>query len=247
MTMIAIVPFLVCVVGCVLYALATSPKLSEIGRLAFLRGPLRDARCFRSTRSQDRCAMTPTNLLLLLTTLSFVLVSISHSLSDDGAASILNHFGILYRFPTWIVYAAVLFCTAGSAGVDNVVAGNDWQHAAIVAFGAFAASVFGAVKTQSAAAVKAVALIVGTGALVVTLQACAAFQSVVPFLPTSDQLACVEVEADKATPALMIITKCGLAQDALSFVENFLVGHKRAKAIRADAQRAALFSDGGAK
>ena len=40
MIMIAIVPFLAAVAGCLVYALATNPKLSEIGRLAYFAGLL---------------------------------------------------------------------------------------------------------------------------------------------------------------------------------------------------------------
>lgn len=196
--------------------------------------------------------MNPTNLLLLLATMSFVLTSISHSLSDDGAASILNHFGIEYRFPTWLVYATTLGCTAGSAAIDNVVAGNGWQHALIVGLGALAASLFGAVKTQTAAqsaratiTMKSVLAFVGAGALALTVQACAAFQNAAPFIPTADQIACVEVEAEKSTPALLILNRCGLTQDALAFVENLLLGHKKAKATLAAERRAAAADGGG--
>ena len=40
MITIAIVPFLVAVAGCLVYALASNPKMSEIGRLAYFAGLL---------------------------------------------------------------------------------------------------------------------------------------------------------------------------------------------------------------
>lgn len=75
------------------------------------------------------------------------------------------------------------------------------------------------------------------------LAGCAALQSVTPYLPTPDQIACAEVEADKGTPAPVVLTKCGFAQDALQLVEHLIFGHTKAKAMRA----AALASDGGAE
>lgn len=40
MTVIALLPLLVAVVGVLVYALASSPKMAEIGRLAFAAGLL---------------------------------------------------------------------------------------------------------------------------------------------------------------------------------------------------------------
>lgn len=79
------------------------------------------------------------------------------------------------------------------------------------------------------------------------LAACAAFQKFEPFIPTPDQFACVETEAEAGTPALTIVSKCGFAADAaeaaLAFIENFIVGHTKAKA----AKRARELADAGAK
>jgi len=38
MTLIALLPVFVCIVGALVYALASNPKLSEMGRLAFFAG-----------------------------------------------------------------------------------------------------------------------------------------------------------------------------------------------------------------
>ncbi len=38
MTVIAIVPLLVCILGALVYALAANPKASEMGRLAYFAG-----------------------------------------------------------------------------------------------------------------------------------------------------------------------------------------------------------------
>lgn len=70
-------------------------------------------------------------------------------------------------------------------------------------------------------------------ALAVTLAGCAMLQKVTPYLPTPDQIACAEVEADKGTPAPIVLTKCGFAQDAIEIVEHLLLGHKKANARRA--------------
>jgi Na+/phosphate symporter len=40
MVVIALVPLVVCVVGALLYALSSNPKISEMGRLAFFAGLL---------------------------------------------------------------------------------------------------------------------------------------------------------------------------------------------------------------
>jgi hypothetical protein len=76
--------------------------------------------------------------------------------------------------------------------------------------------------------VLAIGLAVGTSA-------CASFQKVTPYLPTPDQIACAELEADKGTPVLGIITSCGFAQDAFEIVEHLVIGHQKAKAMRAAA------------
>ena len=80
-----------------------------------------------------------------------------------------------------------------------------------------------------------VAIVVVMVALATGLQACAAFQKALPFLPNADGFACLETEVDKGTPALTIIGKCGFAADALGFVETFIVGHKKAARMRVGA------------
>lgn len=77
---------------------------------------------------------------------------------------------------------------------------------------------------------------VGAGILLAALAGCAALQRATPYLPTPDQIACAEVEADKGTPATIVLTKCGFAQDAIEIVEHLLLGHKKANARRAAAR-----------
>lgn len=116
--------------------------------------------------------MNPTNMLLLLTVLSGLIGGVSHSLSTDGGASILDHFGIEARLPKSSVAIAVLGCTGGAALVDTLVSGSDWQHALAAAGMAFTAALFGAAKGQTAGA--KVALVLCTVGLGLSLTACPA-------------------------------------------------------------------------
>lgn len=81
------------------------------------------------------------------------------------------------------------------------------------------------------------ALLVLVGLLIALahMTGCAAFQKITPYLPTPDQIACAELEADKGTPVAGIIVSCGFAQDAFEIVEHLVIGHQKAKAMRASA------------
>lgn len=68
--------------------------------------------------------------------------------------------------------------------------------------------------------------------LALSLTGCAAFQKALPYIPSPDQLACAEVEIDARTPALLILTKCGFASDALGFLEAMIVGRRKADRMR---------------
>lgn len=94
--------------------------------------------------------------------------------------------------------------------------------------------------------VKKVAALVACVAITLLCAACAAFQKVVPFLPTPSQSECVLVDIEAGKPALVILNECGLEQDALAYVESLLAGQKRKVAHRAArAAEADAGADGG--
>lgn len=182
--------------------------------------------------------MTPTDFLLILTVLSGLLGSIAHSLSDDGAASVLEHFGTEARLPKATVYIVVLACTFGAGTADALLGGADVAHALSTAALAFTAAVFGAAKQQTAAAKVAVVLVFA-GAM----SACAAFAKVEPLLPSPDQIACVLVEAEAGNDMVPdVMAKCGIDALLVHDIELLLMGHKKAKAMR----MARMSTDAGA-
>lgn len=76
---------------------------------------------------------------------------------------------------------------------------------------------------------------------------CAALQKAEPYLPSADQIACVINESENGnSDTLAIITKCGIDQSALNFVEHLILGQHKAKAMRL-AARADAGADGGSK
>lgn len=190
------------------------------------------------------------NFTLWLPIFAAVLVALYHSLSDDGAASILDHFGITYRLPPKALPVVILVFAIASGTVSSVVDGKDWQTALAAAFTTAIAGVFGAVTQHglvNRSIPKAASALLVAGIFAMAISACSVFQKAVPFLPTPDQMACAEVEADKSTPALVIITKCGFAQDAIGFIESFLLGHKKAARLRAASLESDAGADGGSK
>ncbi len=74
------------------------------------------------------------------------------------------------------------------------------------------------------------------------IEACAAFQKAVPFLPPPDDTACVITEVEKGIedPA-QVVKDCNLLNWALDDVIKMITGAKKAKAARL----AGLASDGG--
>lgn len=192
--------------------------------------------------------MTPTNLLLLMTFVSFACTVIAHSLSADGAASVLDHFGVEARLPKATVYVAVLVCTFGSGLVDAKLGGADWGHALFTAGSAFIASVFGAAK-QHAAATKGILIWIGTGLLVVTLNACAAILHEARNL-TVDTGKCLTQNQDLSDEQAFIV--CGiqeasqrlLAKEHLHTVREETTKHAHAAANIA-AHEARLGCSGG--
>jgi len=65
------------------------------------------------------------------------------------------------------------------------------------------------------------------------LEGCAALKNAEPFLPSPDDIACVANEVEHGnTDAVAVIFKCGIPQDAISFIEHLILGQKKAKAMR---------------
>lgn len=93
--------------------------------------------------------MQNVNFQLWLPLLALVLGAVTHSLSDDGGASILDHFGISWRLPKWSLPVAVLVFGTGADVTDAVVGGQDWQHALVTALTVAVSTIFGA-TTQHA-------------------------------------------------------------------------------------------------
>lgn len=89
------------------------------------------------------------NFALWLPIFAAVLVALYHSLSDDGAASILDHFGIRWRLPPSALPVVILAFGVASGTVSSVVEGKDWQTALAAAVTTAIAGIFGAV-TQHA-------------------------------------------------------------------------------------------------
>lgn len=91
------------------------------------------------------------DLILWLTVVSTFLAGLTHSLSTDGSASVLAHFGVKARVPAGAVPVMILVCTLGSGVVDGYLGGADWQHAAGAALLALMGGVFGAGVNHSLA------------------------------------------------------------------------------------------------
>lgn len=184
------------------------------------------------------------NFTLWLPIFAAVLVALYHSLSDDGAASILDHFGIAFRFPPKALPVVILAFAVASGTVSSVVDGKDWQAALAAAFTTAIAGVFGAVTQHglvNRTVPKSAGALLVAGALSLAIGACAAFQKALPFLPTPNQSECILVDVEAGKPALTIIGECGLEQDAIAYIESLLVGQKR----KAAHQRAAAALDAG--
>jgi hypothetical protein len=69
------------------------------------------------------------NLGLWLPILSMVLGLIIHSLTADGAASLLARIGVVGRVPAQAIPPLVLLVGAGAGVVDALIGGADLQHA----------------------------------------------------------------------------------------------------------------------
>ena len=87
---------------------------------------------------------SPIDIVLWLTVASTFLGGLLHSLSTDGAASVLAHFGIKGRIPASILPITILVCTIVAGVIDHRLAGADWQHAAGAALLALMGGTFGA-------------------------------------------------------------------------------------------------------
>ena len=84
------------------------------------------------------------DLALYLPLAALILGGLYHSLSDDGAASILDHFGIAFRMPPRLLPVSILLVSVAAGIVDAKLGGADWQHALVTALSAAFAGIFGA-------------------------------------------------------------------------------------------------------
>lgn len=94
---------------------------------------------------------SPIDIVLWLTVASTFLAGLTHSLSIDGAGSMLAHFGIKKRIPASAVPVMILVCTLAAGVIDHRLAGADWQHAAGAALLAFSGGIFGSGVTHTIA------------------------------------------------------------------------------------------------
>jgi hypothetical protein len=100
---------------------------------------------------------------LWLPVLAILLGAIGHSLSADGGASILVRFGIEARLPAKALPVLVLVVSVGAGVADDVLAGQDLQHAAVMSIEAAVASVFGIVTNHAQGTSGAAILLVVVG------------------------------------------------------------------------------------
>lgn len=167
------------------------------------------------------------NLLLWLTVVSALLGAITHSLSADGGASILEHFGVKARLPAVFVPVMVLVAGFGSDAVDKYLAGGDVNQALAAAALAAIGSIFGAVAhhsyvnagkgggPSSGGGVAGAAVLVIGVALAFGTSGCGLFAQAQPYFPSSAQDQCVLDEvAVGDTNVGQILTKCGIDQTA---------------------------------
>lgn len=86
---------------------------------------------------------------LYLPLLAMVLGGILHSLTDDGASSILAHFNITWRVPTAALPLSIFLVSIASGLVDARVGGADWQHALVTSLTTVFSGLFGAVAVHA--------------------------------------------------------------------------------------------------
>lgn len=156
---------------------------------------------------------------------SIVLAGLYHSLSDDGAASLFDHFGSSFRLPPKLLPVVILVVGIGSGIIDAKTAGADWQHAAIAALKYSLGGVFGAgalhayqSKNAGAAAVLLIAVALSS------LSGCAWWdkngKTVEQAVLSASQLACVE--ASQFTSSAEVATACSIDAALVPVLEQLL-------------------------
>lgn len=86
---------------------------------------------------------------LYLPLLAMILGGILHSLTDDGASSILAHFNITWRIPTVVLPITIFLVSIASGIVSSYIGGADLQHSIVAALTAAFSGLFGAVAVHA--------------------------------------------------------------------------------------------------
>lgn len=97
------------------------------------------------------------DLTIWLPVLAMLLGAITHSLTDDGGASIIAHFwpGSTWRLPKTFIPVMILVCGASTDALQRYLAGTDWRHALASAIMAAIATCFGAAMNHTLTTEKA--------------------------------------------------------------------------------------------
>ena len=188
------------------------------------------------------------NLLLPLAAL--ILGGLFHSLSADGAASILDHFSITWRLPAKALPIVILLVSVASYTVDARTAGSDWQRALIAALTTAFAGIFGAGANHAFVSGKGPTLPPGAGGagavligafLAMTVSGCAWWQAngktVTQDALSLSQIACIE--SSQFTSAPEVATACSIDSALVPVLEQLL-------AQKAAAHRSGFSWDAGA-
>lgn len=137
------------------------------------------------------------DLSLWLPVIALLLGAVFHSLSDDGGASILDHFGISWRLPAWTLPILILLTGGATDAVQSILAGTDWQKALVTAITSVIAGVFGATAQHAIVnktPPKLPLVLLLAGALAMTTTACPAAVSTTCQIIDAADKACTVIQ-----------------------------------------------------